>query len=377
MFYAHFVKIAHFGDTPVDVKDEVYVVESGENMNWQQIAMLSALCSIASIAFTQVTQNKEVIFVKHIGAEVILPKIDDSLSDKGANNIADDANELQQTEIRKSLVQQSFTLFPIVNATTSILNDEVIGIAPFTLNAEIPESVEKNLTIDWDFGDGNSAIGQRVEHLYKEAGEYKLIVKASDSFLDDKYLINVIVLDPSAVNFEVVDVPFAISEDMAKDADRLESDYDIHFLNGETEGYLQIRQSLKDGTTIEEATLFNISEGYIAQDVLIPGGKREFVFSHANTIRATLLLSLGSISILDKDEILEQVLPEFYDLIDKASGFEAILRKLEAGEWHFYDREYNNAVIDLYNSELVFKLHELLANQKESTTSESGSEAKR
>lgn len=346
-------------------------------MNLQQVAMLSALCSIASIAFTQVTQNKEVIFVKHIGAEVILPKIDDSLSDKGANNIADDANELQQTEIRKSLVQQSFTLFPIVNATTSILNDEVIGIAPFTLNAEIPELTGKNLTITWDFGDGNSAIGQRVEHLYKAAGEYKLIVKAKDSFSNDEYFIDVIVLNPSAVNFEVVDIPFVISEDMAKDADRLESDYDIHFLNGETEGYLQIRQSLKDGATIEEAILFNISEGYIAQDVLIPGGKREFVFSHANTIRATLILSLGSISILDKDEILEQVLPEFYDLIDKASGFEAILRKLETGEWHFYDREYNNAVIDLYNSELVFKLHELLANQKESTTSESGFEVKR
>lgn len=304
------------------------MLQSGEHMSWQQVAMLILALNFNTVA------------------------------------LADDANELQQTQIEHNSfteISEEVSLYISINAKSSEFFSEVIGKAPFQLVADASNSTGENLNFYWGFGDGASSTDVRVQHLYEKSGKYALKVKVSNPISSDASTILINVLDADDADFQVVDVPFTITRAFSDHAHYVESDYDLHFLEGKSEGTITIKQALEVKQEIEEGLLVGASGEYLAHDILLLKGKRRFVFSHENSIRASVLLMLSYTTPFPENPLLADKILEFYDCIAQAPSFANILDKLEKKEWHVFDAEYTKAIVSLYNNELRLKLDEILA----------------
>mgnify|MGYP001304636653 FL=1 len=79
-----------------------------------------------------------------------------------------------------------------------ILGPRLVGTEPVTLNADIDASMTKGwsdevfefdasgsegafVTYQWDFGDGNTAVGEKVQHNWSQGGLYFVVLTASDA----------------------------------------------------------------------------------------------------------------------------------------------------------------------------------------------------
>jgi membrane-associated protease RseP (regulator of RpoE activity) len=79
-----------------------------------------------------------------------------------------------------------------------IVGPRLVGTEPVTLNADIDASITKGwstevfefdasgsegafVTYEWDFGDGNTAIGEKVEHNWSQGGLYFVVLTAKDA----------------------------------------------------------------------------------------------------------------------------------------------------------------------------------------------------
>ena len=67
-----------------------------------------------------------------------------------------------------------------ISPTTSCLVAE-----PVNFDGSASTSSTGNLTYRWNFGDGDSADGAKVSHVYKKAGTYRVILTVSDSSAGD------------------------------------------------------------------------------------------------------------------------------------------------------------------------------------------------
>ena len=79
-----------------------------------------------------------------------------------------------------------------------IVGPRLVGTEPVTLNADIDASITKGwstevfefdasgsegafVTYEWDFGDGNTAVGEKVEHNWSQGGLYFVVLTAKDA----------------------------------------------------------------------------------------------------------------------------------------------------------------------------------------------------
>lgn len=79
-----------------------------------------------------------------------------------------------------------------------IVGPRLVGTEPVTLNADIDASMTKGwsdevfefdasgsegafVTYQWDFGDGNTAVGEKVQHNWSQGGLYFVVLTASDA----------------------------------------------------------------------------------------------------------------------------------------------------------------------------------------------------
>lgn len=79
-----------------------------------------------------------------------------------------------------------------------LVGPRLVGTEPVTLNADIDASITKGwsdeifefdasgsegafVTYEWDFGDGNTAVGERVEHNWSQGGLYFVVLTAKDA----------------------------------------------------------------------------------------------------------------------------------------------------------------------------------------------------
>jgi len=79
-----------------------------------------------------------------------------------------------------------------------LVGPRIVGTEPVTLNAEIDPSMTKGwssedfefdasgsegafVTYEWDFGDGNTAIGEKVTHNWSQGGLYFVVLTAKDA----------------------------------------------------------------------------------------------------------------------------------------------------------------------------------------------------
>ena len=79
-----------------------------------------------------------------------------------------------------------------------IVGPRLVGTEPVTLNADIDASMTKGwsdevfefdasgsegafITYQWDFGDGNTAVGEKVQHNWSQGGLYFVVLTASDA----------------------------------------------------------------------------------------------------------------------------------------------------------------------------------------------------
>lgn len=79
-----------------------------------------------------------------------------------------------------------------------IVGPRLVGTEPVTLNADIDASISKGwsdeifefdasgsegafVTYEWDFGDGNTAVGEKVQHNWSQGGLYFVVLTAKDA----------------------------------------------------------------------------------------------------------------------------------------------------------------------------------------------------
>ena len=79
-----------------------------------------------------------------------------------------------------------------------IVGPRLVGTEPVTLNADIDASITKGwsdeifefdasgsegafITYEWDFGDGNTAVGEKVQHNWSQGGLYFVVLTAKDA----------------------------------------------------------------------------------------------------------------------------------------------------------------------------------------------------
>ncbi|MFD2565328.1 cellulase family glycosylhydrolase [Aquimarina rubra] len=80
------------------------------------------------------------------------------------------------------------------------------GDAPLTVSFDASTSSDPdgdNLTFSWNFGDGTTATGESISHLFTDVGEYQVILTVSDGTLSDTETLTITVNDPD-VNTPVV-----------------------------------------------------------------------------------------------------------------------------------------------------------------------------
>lgn len=77
--------------------------------------------------------------------------------------------------VKSSVWSFTTTHAPVANFTYTVSRSSVT----FQYNGYDPD--EDNVTCYWTFGDGSSAVGKRVEHVYSKPGEYNVTLKVVDS----------------------------------------------------------------------------------------------------------------------------------------------------------------------------------------------------
>ncbi|WP_378177115.1 cellulase family glycosylhydrolase [Aquimarina sp. SS2-1] len=91
---------------------------------------------------------------------------------------------------------------PVARFTSNITS----GDAPLTVSFDASTSSDPdgdNLTFSWNFGDGTTATGESISHLFTDVGEYQVILTVSDGTLSDTETLTITVNDPD-VNTPVV-----------------------------------------------------------------------------------------------------------------------------------------------------------------------------
>jgi phage baseplate assembly protein gpV len=66
-----------------------------------------------------------------------------------------------------------------------------------------------NVVYNWDFGDGHSATGDRLSHVYKVSGVYQVVVTAANGVSECVAWAQIHVRDPRTVVF----LPFVLKYD--------------------------------------------------------------------------------------------------------------------------------------------------------------------
>jgi|TARA_B100001094_G_scaffold332467_1_gene404668 membrane-associated protease RseP (regulator of RpoE activity) len=106
------------------------------------------------------------------------------------------------TAERKEEIVDRFVSFLAITVLFLIIwqlvGPRLVGTEPVTLNADIDASITKGwsdeifefdasgsegafITYEWDFGDGNTAVGERVEHNWSQGGLYFVVLTAKDA----------------------------------------------------------------------------------------------------------------------------------------------------------------------------------------------------
>lgn len=222
------------------------------------------------------------------------------------------------------------------------------GIAPLEMFFDASSSLGGNLQYFWDFGDGTTATGAKVTHIYSSVGDYqlKLVVKNDIDTKSLSLVVNVV----ENLEFAIDSVPFFIDKNEIATADSVSASYGTTFLEAGTyEGsVLAKRSNISLGQEIDYATLHNLHGNIIAEDVIFPGTPREFIFNAKNSIRAGVLYLLlplprGSNNIQFSQEELVQI----YHLVDTVPNFEQVANKLSEGAWFLEDKQFNDIIAQM------------------------------
>ncbi|WP_298313480.1 cellulase family glycosylhydrolase [uncultured Aquimarina sp.] len=91
---------------------------------------------------------------------------------------------------------------PTARFTSNIIS----GDAPLTVSFDGSTSSDPDgdtLTFNWNFGDGTTATGESISHLFTDFGEYQVVLTVSDGTLSDTETLTITVNDPDT-NIPVV-----------------------------------------------------------------------------------------------------------------------------------------------------------------------------
>ena len=140
----------------------------------------------------------------------------------------------------KTIVVEDGNIAPSASFTAS----PSAGIAPVIVSFDASASSDENgdsLTYSWDFGDGQSASGVTVSHLYDTVGVYSVVLTVSDGSKQDTAERTVTVTDGQPISAFTIDnelgvLPFTINVDASASVDPTGGvlTYDWDFGNGET-----------------------------------------------------------------------------------------------------------------------------------------------
>jgi len=107
-----------------------------------------------------------------------------------------------------SLAPFELALSSFQTPVAQIAFSSVTGVAPFGIEFSASASTDPNgdaLTFAWDFGDGATGSGETVSHTYTAAGEYTVVLTASDGVLTgtDSLIVSI----ASGVDTESFELP--------------------------------------------------------------------------------------------------------------------------------------------------------------------------
>ncbi|MEM9921029.1 MAG: PKD domain-containing protein, partial [Bacteroidota bacterium] len=96
---------------------------------------------------------------------------------------------------------------PTADFTASTTSGEAPLPVRFDASASSDEDGDE-LSFQWDFGDGNTATGEKVDHLYQSAGSYTVTLLVSDQEDEASSSLSIVVSEPS--NYVIIDGTYSI-----------------------------------------------------------------------------------------------------------------------------------------------------------------------
>lgn len=270
------------------------------------------------------------------------------------------AEGLPQTQLENAVVTEVSSEIRIW-VSKNIVSYPIQAKPPLTLVLDASPSTGGNLEFHWDFGDGTTATGARVEHTYTQEGDYQLTLKVSNDV--DKKTLNFAIEVRQEPSIEIVDIPFSIDETMFNmdDIRGILSNY-AYIFSPAAQGTIQAerydeKSIYYDQRSVYDVSLFSKDSEIVAEDIVLPSHPQIIEFTHENSIRASLFLFLQAGRSVIKHQYGNDALMEFYEALypqlDDSADFQALVAEMNRGDIIYNRGMYYERIANLLEKHVL------------------------